>query len=214
MHSDVSCPWPVSISIYIFLLVTQRCILMLSAKLIQCNQCSTKVNIENVLKELMTYEWFLYFSVMESMEYDRGRVYQCTKCSYTGEKRSAIRHYTNQHFTMHDHKYFCSLCGFSSNLWQKMKRHSSFYLPHSTAKSNALMYNNYLGSDEQYYISNSEPTVVDPNIHLIRWEQEASNQYWVSRRRTKPVTAAAGSLEQLAAKLPALQTALSTVLNT
>ncbi|CAG2229209.1 unnamed protein product [Mytilus edulis] len=147
----------------------------------------------------------------DTMDYDRGRVYQCTKCYFVGEKRAAIKHYPCKHFGEKEHILSCDqLCHFSSDNKQLMKRHPSFYAPHNNARLFTTEKGIYRGSDEVYVKVNSNPQQVDPDLHLSKWEQEASLLFWITKKKPKP-SAAAGSAQQLipSVDLPVLKSALA-----
>lgn len=149
------------------------------------------------------------------MDYDRGRVYQCTKCCFVGEKRAAIKHYASKHFGVDEHMFSCELCNFSTDNKQLMKRHPSFYAPHSKARLFATEQGIYRGSDEAYLKVNPNPQQVDPEQHLSKWKQEASVLFWITKRKPKP-SSAAGSAQQLISSinLPVLQSALTSYFET
>lgn len=144
------------------------------------------------------------------MDYDRGRVYQCSKCNFVGEKRAAIKHYACKHFGEKEHLLSCELCHFSSDNRQLMKRHASFYAPHNNARLFATEHGIYRGNDEVYVKENPNPQQVDPEIHLSKWEQEASLLFWVTKKKPQPC-AAAGSAQQSVPSidLPILKSALA-----
>ncbi|VDH92767.1 Hypothetical predicted protein [Mytilus galloprovincialis] len=134
------------------------------------------------------------------MDYDRGRVYQCTKCYFVGEKRAAIKLYPCKHFGEKEHILSCDqLCHFSSANKQLMKRHPSFYAPYNNARLFTTEKGIYRGSDE-----------VDTDLHLSKWEQDASLLFWITKKKPKP-SAAAGSAQQLipSVDLPVLKSALA-----
>ena len=114
---------------------------------------------------------------------DRGRVYECTQCSFLGERKMAIKHY-QKHFSSEEHQFRCRLCGFSSSDKQMFKRHSSFYTSHNQQKAQLVSSGLYLGSDDQYVVTNPTPRTVNPDIDLKRWEAEPSAKHWLSKRKT------------------------------
>lgn len=76
-----------------------------------------------------------------------------------------------------------------------MKRHPSFYAPHSKARPFATEQGIYRGSNEVYLKVNPIPLEVDPELHLSNWAQQASVLFWITKRKPKP-SAAAGSAQQ------------------
>ncbi|CAC5407735.1 unnamed protein product [Mytilus coruscus] len=146
------------------------------------------------------------------MDYEKGRVYKCTKCCFVGEKRAAIKHYASKHFGVDEHMFSCELCNFSTDNKQLMKRHPSFYTPHSTF---CHCTGNIPGQRRPYFKVNPTPQQVDPELHLSKWEQEASVLFWITKRKPKP-SAAAGSAPQpiSSINLPVLQSALTSFFET
>jgi len=120
------------------------------------------------------------------MDYDRGRVYGCTACSFVGEKRAAIKHFSAKHFQANDYAYQCDLCMFSNNQLSMMKRHSTFYSPHAVAKALAIRHQSYKGTDGAHIIQNSQVRDVNIEQDIVRWSAEDSKLYWTSRRRQTP----------------------------
>ncbi|CAC5398530.1 unnamed protein product [Mytilus coruscus] len=109
---------------------------------------------------------------------------------FTGETRAAIKHYASKHFGVDEHMFSWELCNFSTDNKQMMKRHLSFYTPHSKARLFATEQGIYRGSDEAYLKVNPTPQQVDPELHLSKWEQEASVLFWITKRKPKPSAAA------------------------
>ena len=121
---------------------------------------------------------------------DRGRVYQCTKCDFLRERKTALKHFRTKHVTADEEQYCCNMCCFHSHDFQLIKRHGSFYKPHHELKEEFIKAGNYLGSDDQHIVENKNFRKVDPEKDLKGWEAAESNAHWFSTSKKSTVVVA------------------------
>ena len=131
-----------------------------------------------------------YFSEMadnQSLQHDRGRVYECTKCPFLGEKRDAEKHFANKHFGPDEVAHKCTICGFASNNLKLYKRHKYITTAHN-ANLAILQAADKSVTEEGHHHINKNPRVVNPEVDLRRWEALPSALHWSTRRRSSTVT--------------------------
>jgi len=114
---------------------------------------------------------------------DRGRVYECLTCNYKGERKAVLKHFRARHIQATERQYHCTLCNFSTDDQNMLKRHPNFFRPHHLQKEVMVAAGTYLGQDYLYIKVNENPRSVCEEKDIRRWEAAESALYWESRRK-------------------------------
>jgi len=146
---------------------------------------------------------------------DRGRVYQCLTCDYKGERKAVLKHFKTKHIQPAERQYHCTLCKFSTDDKNMLKRHANFYKPHALQKEVMVAAGTYLGHDDVYIKENEHPRVISEEKDIKRWEAAESALYWESRRKPSSYTpASTDTVAQLPTTISAAPTVVASTITT
>ena len=94
-----------------------------------------------------------------------------------------LKHFRARHIQATERQYHCTLCNFSTDDENMLKRHPNFFRPHHLQKEVMVAAGTYLDQDDLYIKVNENHRSVCEENDIRRWEAAESALYWESRRK-------------------------------
>jgi len=118
----------------------------------------------------------------------RGRVYQCQKCTnniYKGEKSKVLLHFYRKHVAIDSVPFYCNICKFVTTSEKELLNHVlPNHYPSHLATVNATITNGEIVNESASLIKNTN-IHIPSDLEIVRLSNEESSVVFAQRKKTK-----------------------------